>query len=68
MGDHLRGAIWDLLSRVGYDHLCLSFVYSCALLLVVLLALCIIFVGGAAFVYMCASLLYWVRLCFRFVC
>ena len=52
----------------GYDHPCLSFVYSCALLLVVLLALCIIVVGDVAFVYMCGSLVYWVRLCFLFVC
>ena len=53
---------------MGYDHPCLSFVYSCVLLLVVLLALCIIVVGGVAFVYMCDLLVYWVRLCFRFVC
>ena len=53
---------------MGYDHPCLSFVYSCALLLVVLLALCIIVVGGVAFVYMCGSLVYWVRFYFRFTC
>jgi len=31
------GEIWDLLSRVGYDHHCMSFAYSYVLFLVVLL-------------------------------
>ena len=53
---------------MGYDHPCLSFLYSCVLLLVVLLALFIIVVGGVAFVYMCDLLVYWVRMYFHFVC
>jgi len=44
---------WDLLSQVGYDHPCMSFVYSCVLFLVVFLALRIFVVVGVASVYMC---------------
>ena len=53
---------------MGYDHPCMSFVYSCILLLVVCLALCIIVVSGVAYVYMCGLLVGWVRLCFCFLC
>ena len=49
--------IWDLLTRVGYDHPWMSFVYSCVLLLVVFLALCILMVGGVAYVSMCGFLI-----------
>jgi len=45
----------------------MSFLCSCVLLLVVFLALCIFFVYGVGFVYMCCSLADWVRLCFGFV-
>jgi len=51
-------------SWVGYNHPCMSFVYSCVLLLVVFLALCVYVVGGVACVYMCIYLVDWVRLCF----
>jgi len=56
------------LSRLGYDHHCLSFVYSCVLLLVVFLALCILVVGGVAYIYMCGFLVDRIRWCFEFVC
>jgi len=53
---------------VGYDHPCMSFVYSCVLLLVGFSALCIFVGGGVAYVYMSVFLVDWVRLCFAFVC
>ena len=56
MGDRFSDEIWDLSSWVGYDHLSISIVYSCVLLLVVFLALCIFVVGGVAYVYMCEFL------------
>ena len=37
----------------GCDHLCVSFVRSCVLLLVTLLDLCIFIVGGVNFLYVC---------------
>ena len=39
------------MSRVGYDHPCMSFVYNCVLLLVVFLVLCVLVVGGVVDVY-----------------
>jgi len=52
---------------VGYDHPCMSFVYSCVSLFVLSLALCIFMIGGVAYVYMCGFLFDRVRLCFGFV-
>jgi len=47
---------------MGYDHPCMSFVYSYVFFLVVLLALCI----GC---WCCFGFLVdWVRLCFEFLC
>ena len=57
-----------MLSRVGCDHPCMSFVHSCVLFLVVFLALYIFVAGGVAYVHMCGFLVAWVRLCFGFVC
>jgi len=53
---------------VGYDHPCLSFAYSCVLLLVGFLALFILIVDDVAYVYMCGFLVDWLSLCFEFVC
>jgi len=53
---------------VGYDHPCMSFVYSCVLLLVVFLALCIYVVGGVAYVHVCIFLVDCVRSSFGFMC
>jgi len=53
---------------VGCDHPCISFVYSCVLLLVVFLALCIFIVGGVTYVCTYGFLVDRVRLCFGFVC
>ena len=68
MGDQFSGKIWDLLSRVGYDNPCMSFVHICILLLVVFLVLCIFVVSGITDVYICHFLVDWVKLCFRFLC
>ena len=54
-----------LLNRVGYDHRCSSFVYSCVLLLVVFLVLCIFVVGGV--LDLCFSLYMFVS-CLMFMC
>ena len=53
---------------MGYDYPRISFTHSSVLLLVVLLVLCILVVGGVAYVYMCIFFVDWVRLCFGFVC
>ena len=42
--------------------------YSCVFLLVVFLNLCILVVGGVAYVYMSGFLVDKVRLCFGFMC
>ena len=39
MGDHFLGENWYLLSRVGYDHHSISFVFSCGYLGMFLLLL-----------------------------
>jgi len=41
----------------------MSFMYNSVLLLVVFLALCIFFVGGAAYIYLCGFLVDRVMLC-----
>jgi len=56
VGDQLRCEISKLLSRVGNDHHCLSFLYSCVLLLAVFFALCMLVVGGVAYIYTCGFL------------
>jgi len=66
--DLIWGEIWDLLSRVGYDNPCMSFVYSSVLLLVVFLALCIFVAGRVAYVYMCRFIVNWAKLSFLFMC
>jgi len=53
---------------VGYDHHYMSFVYSCVLLSMVFLVLCIFVVGGVNYVCICSFLVDRVRLCFGLVC
>ena len=53
---------------MGYDHPIMSFVYSCVLLLVVVLALFILVGGGVTYASICGFLVDWVRLCFGVVC
>ena len=53
---------------MGYDLPCMTFGYTCVLLLEVFLVLCIFVVGRVAYVYMHRFLVDWMRLCFGFVC
>ena len=71
MGDHFSGEIWYLLSRVGCDHPCFSFVFSCGylglfLLLVVcscIYVCCFCFLGVVLFSnYLCWSFWFFVML------
>ena len=48
----------------GYDHLCVSFVHSCVLFLVVMLDSYIFIFGGIGLVYMGSLVVDWVRLWF----
>jgi len=47
----------------GYDHLCMPFVHSCVLLLLVLLDLYIFIFHGVGVVCMCSLVVAWVRHC-----
>jgi len=51
----------------GYDYLCMHFVHSCVLLLMVFLVWYIMDVGGVGCVYYSLGV-DWVSLCFEFVC
>jgi len=57
VGDQFWGEIWDLLSRMGCDHPCVSFVFSCGYL-------GLFYHWWCAHVYMCALFVVWARFSF----
>ena len=50
----------------GYDYLCVPFIRSCVLLLMVLLDLYMFIIGGVGLAYTCGPIVNWLR-CFVFV-
>ena len=58
MADHFLGENWYLLSQVGCDHPCVSFVFSCGYL-------GLFYFWWCAYVYMCVLLVVWVRFSFE---
>ena len=69
MGDHFLGEIWDLLSRMGCDHPCVSFVFSCGYLGSFYFWWCSWFCEYLMLVvYLCVLSVDRVSLCFGLVC
>jgi len=60
-GDHFSGEIWYLLSQVGCDHPCVSFVFSCGYL-------GLFYYWWCVFVFMCILFVVWARSLFCDLC